>query len=130
GVAGLFGYHFFYFTALRNAPPVEAGLIAYLWPLLIVLFSALLPGERLRPHHLLGGALGLIGAALIVTGGGAVACRAEHAFGYAMALACALTWSSYSVLSRRFAAVPSDVVTGFCLATAALSAVCHLALEE
>ncbi len=35
GIAGLFGYHFFYFTALRNAPAVEASLIAYLWPLLI-----------------------------------------------------------------------------------------------
>ena len=48
GVGGLFGYHFFYFMALRNAPPVEAGLIAYMWPLLIVIFSALLPGENLR----------------------------------------------------------------------------------
>ena len=38
-------------------------------------------------------------------------------------------WAIYSVLSRRFAAVPSDAVAGFCLATAALSAVCHLAFE-
>ena len=45
GVSGLFGYHFFYFVALRNAPAVEASLIAYLWPLLIVVLSALLPGE-------------------------------------------------------------------------------------
>ena len=45
GVVGLFGYHFCYFFALRNAPPVEAGLINYLWPVLIVVFSALLPGE-------------------------------------------------------------------------------------
>jgi hypothetical protein len=55
GVAGLFGYHFFYFTALKAAPPAEAGLVAYLWPLLIVLFSALLPGGRLGAGHLLGG---------------------------------------------------------------------------
>ena len=105
GVTGLFGYHFAYFTALRNAPPVEAGLIAYLWPLLIVLFSALLPGEQLKWHHILGGLLGLAGAALIVTGGGTIQFRSEYAFGYGMALVCALTWSSYSVLSRRFAAV-------------------------
>lgn len=51
GISGLFGYHFLYFTALRNAPAVEAGLIAYLWPLLIVVGSALLPGERLRWYH-------------------------------------------------------------------------------
>ena len=59
GVGGLFGYHFFYFLALRNAPPVEASLIAYLWPLLIVLFSALLPGGRLGWWHVLGAILGL-----------------------------------------------------------------------
>src|SRR6201999_922891 len=47
GVGGLFGYHALYFLALRFAPPAEAGLLNYMWPLLIVLFSSLLPGERL-----------------------------------------------------------------------------------
>ena len=46
GIGGLFGYHALYFAALRLAPPAEAALINYLWPLLIVLFSAFLPGER------------------------------------------------------------------------------------
>jgi len=130
GVAGLFGYHFAYFTALRNAPPVEAGLIAYLWPLLIVLFSALLPGERLQARHLIGAVLGFAGAAVIVTAGSALGFRTEHAFGYAMALLCAFLWSGYSVLSRRFGDVPTDVVGGFCLVTALLSAAVHLWLEQ
>ena len=129
GVGGLFGYHFFYFTALRNAPAVEAGLIAYLWPLLIVLFSALLPGERLKAHHVAGGLLGLAGAALIVTGGRGVAFNETYALGYGSALLCAVIWSSYSVLSRRFSNVSSDIVTGFCLATALLALIAHLALE-
>ena len=130
GIAGLFGYHFFYFTALRNAPAVEASLIAYLWPLLIVVGSALLPGERLRWHHVAGAALGLCGAFLIVSQGGGLAFDSSHAFGYAMALLCALTWSAYSLASRRFSAVPTGVVTWFCAATAVLSLLCHLALEE
>ncbi|GAB5467534.1 MAG: EamA family transporter [Rhodospirillales bacterium] len=130
GVAGLFGYHFMYFSALRAAPLVEASLIAYLWPLLIVVFSALLPGERLRWHHLLGAILGFAGAGLIVTRGGSVDLQADYLAGYGMALAAALIWSSYSLASRRVAAVPTDVVTGFCLATAVLAALCHLALEE
>ena len=128
GVCGLFGYHALSYTALRNAPPVEAGLIAYLWPLLIILFSGLLPGERLRAHHILGGAMGLGGAALLLGGGAAF--QGEHGFGYAMAGLCAITWSGYSVLSRRFAAVPTDAVTGFCLATAVLATLCHLMIEE
>lgn len=128
GIAGLFGYHFLYFTALRNAPAVEAGLIAYLWPLFIVVGSALLPGERLRWYHLAGTICGLVGTVLIVAGNG-VSFEGGYAFGYGAALACAFTWSTYSLMTRRFSKVSTDVVTGFCLATAALSLVCHLVLE-
>ena len=130
GVGGLFGYHFFYFLALRNAPPVEASLIAYLWPLLIVLFSALLPGGRLGWWHVAGGGLGMAGCILLVTDGGRVGIAGAFTPGHAAALACALTWSGYSVLSRRFASVPTDAVTGFCAVSAALGLLCHLALED
>lgn len=129
GIGGLFGYHFFYFTALRNAPAVEASLIAYLWPLLIVLGSALMPGERLRWHHVAGALLGLAGTALIVTRGGGLSFDPQYAFGYAMAFVCAFLWSGYSLLSRRFPSVPTSIVTWFCLATAVLSLACHFALE-
>jgi drug/metabolite transporter (DMT)-like permease len=130
GIAGLFGYHFFYFTALRNAPAVEASLIAYLWPLLIVLGSALMPGERLAWNHVAGALLGLAGTALIVTRGGGLSFDARYGFGYAMAGVCALLWSSYSLLSRRFPAVPTSIVTWFCAATSVLSFACHLLLEK
>ena len=129
GIGGLFGYHFLYFTALRNAPPVEAGLIAYLWPLLIVLGSAMLPGERLRWFHVAGALMGLAGTVLIVTRSG-VSFRGGYALGYAAAFLCAITWSSYSLVSRRFGSVPTDIVTAFCLATAVLALFCHLVLER
>ncbi|MCP4317338.1 MAG: EamA family transporter [Hyphomicrobiales bacterium] len=129
GVGGLFGYHFLYFTALRNAPAVEAGLIAYLWPLLIVVGSALLPGEKLGWQHIAGAFAGLAGTVLIVSKNG-LSFNDSFAFGYGAALLCAFTWSGYSLLSRRFGTVPTDVVTGFCLMTAVLSLVCHLALEQ
>lgn len=128
GIGGLFGYHALYFSALRLAPAAEAGLIAYLWPLLIVLFSGLLPGERLRGLHLLGASLAFCGAALIVARGG-TGFQWSYAPGYGLAALCALTWSSYSVLSRRFAEVPTTIVTFFCLATAVLSAIAHSMFE-
>lgn len=130
GVSGLFGYHFFYFMALQNAPAVEASLIAYLWPLLIVLFSALLPGERLRWFHLVGALMGFAGAIVLVSRGGALHFEPQYSLGYLSALICALTWSAYSVLSRRFGAVPTDAVGGFCGATAILAWICHLAFER
>jgi drug/metabolite transporter (DMT)-like permease len=130
GVYGLFGYHALYFTALRSAPAVEASLIAYLAPLLIILFSAFLPGERLRWYHLVGAAAGLLGAAVLVTGGKAeIGFKAEFLTGYLAALACALIWSSYSVLSRRFAHVPTDIVGGYCAAAALIGLACHLVFE-
>jgi drug/metabolite transporter (DMT)-like permease len=129
GTGGLFGYHALFFAALKLAPPAEAGLINYLWPLLIVLFSALLPGERLRTAHLVGCALGFAGVVVLVVGGGRVEARPQDLAGYACALAAAFVWAGYSVLSRREAAVPTDAVTGFCLATAVLGLVCHVAFE-
>ena len=129
GVGGLFGYHAAYFIALRHAPVVEAGLINYLWPLLIVLFSALLPGEKLKWQHLAGCALALAGAVLVVTRGHGLSLDPAYVPGYLAALFAAVAWGAYSVLSRRFAHVSSDAITGFCLATAALATVVHLLIE-
>lgn len=130
GTTGLFGFHFFYFTAIRNAPPVEANLINYTWPLLIVLFSSLLPGEKLKTHHIIGTILGFIGAALLIAGSSEIQFSAGAILGYSAAVASSLFWSSYSVLSRRLGKVPTEAVTGFCLLTALLSAICHFMLEE
>lgn len=129
GTFGLCVYHSLYFFALQNAPPVEASLIAYLWPLLIVLFAALLPGEHLYKHHVIGALLGLAGAIVIITKGGAVGFTAGIKLGHVLALLCAFIWSGYSVLSRRMGHVPTDVVAGFCLVTAAVALVLHIALE-
>ncbi|HEY9625262.1 MAG TPA: EamA family transporter [Crinalium sp.] len=129
GIGGLFGFHFFYFLALQHAPAVEASLIAYLWPLLIVLFSAMLPSENLRWFHVVGAIAGFAGAGLLVTKGEAIAFNMQYSLGYLAALVCALTWSSYSVLSRRFGAIPTEAVGGFCGVTAILAWLCHAAFE-
>ncbi|MFK7870170.1 MAG: DMT family transporter [Roseobacter sp.] len=129
GTVGLFGYHALYFSALRLAPAAEAGLIAYLWPLLIVVGSGLLPGERVRKGHILGAVVGFAGAAMIVTGGDA-GLQWQYLPGYGLALLCALTWSSYSVLSRLIGNAPTQSVAVFCVAAAALSLPLHLIFEE
>jgi drug/metabolite transporter (DMT)-like permease len=147
GLAGLLGYHFLYFLGLSLAPPLEANLVNYLWPLLIVLFSALLPQaeSRLRAHHILGATVAFAGAVLVITKGD-IAVLAAIAVslaggestpalspatltGYAATLGAAVTWASYSVLSRLFADVPSSAVTIYCAATAVAGAAAHFALE-
>nr|WP_205216146.1 DMT family transporter [Acidibrevibacterium fodinaquatile] len=128
GFAGIFAYHAFYFIALDQAPAAEASLINYLWPLLIVLFSALLPGERLRARHVAGATIGLTGTALIVLAGVGAAGRGS-ALGYACAFAAALTWAAYSVANRRLRAVPSDLIAGVSGLVALAAALVHLAVE-
>jgi drug/metabolite transporter (DMT)-like permease len=130
GVGGLFGYHALYFIALRLAPPAEAQLFNYLWPLLIVLFSAFLPNEKLKSHHIIGVLLGLAGTLVLIAGMRGVEIRPEYITGYACALGAALVWSIYSVLSRPFKDVSTDAVAGFCLATSGLSLICHLLFEQ
>tara|TARA_R110000868_G_scaffold36962_7_gene130733 strand:- start:178 stop:1083 length:906 start_codon:yes stop_codon:yes gene_type:complete len=129
GVGGLFGYHFLIFTALKSAPPVQANLINYLWPLLLVLFSALLPGQSLRPRHIAGALIGFTGACLLITGGTSVEFNQDHFPGYLSALGAAFVWATFSIASSRLAAVPTDAIGAFCLVAAILSAGAHFLFE-
>ena len=129
GVGGLFGYHALYFLALRLAPPAEAGLLNYLWPLLIVLFYSLLPGERLAPHHVIGAMLGLAGTVLLFAGNRGEDFTPTQVPGLIAAFVAAFVWATYSVLSRRLKSVPTDAVAGFCAATALLAALVHALAE-
>ena len=113
GVGGLFGYHALYFAALQLAPPAEANLVNYLWPLLIVLLSAPLAGERLGwPHSW--ARCWASPASSCWPSAAASASPAAYALGYALALGCAFAWSLYSVLSRRFGETPTDAIASFC----------------
>lgn len=126
GVGGLAGYHVLYFTAMGLAPAAQANLLNYFWPLLIVVFSAVLPGMRLRPGHLIGVGLGAVGCALLI-GGGAVAPGAWP--GYLAAMGAAVTWAAYSVSARLLAAVPTGAVVGFCAVSGVVVLAGHLLFE-
>ena len=128
GVYGLFGYHFLLFIALRHAPPVQANLVNYLWPLGIVLMAPLfLPGMRLGVHHVLAALLGFAGAALAITGGRGA--EATWAWGYIPALFAAFMWSSYSLMTQRVAPFPTAAIGGFAALSGVLSLLCHVWLE-
>ena len=128
GVGGLFGYHLLLFIALRSAPPVQANLVNYLWPLLIVVLSPwLLPGLRLSARQVAAAAIGFIGAGLAVTGGRAL--DAPFAWGYVAALASAFIWATYSLLTRRVAPFPTAAIGLFGLVSGLLALACHAAFE-
>ncbi len=130
GVYGLFGFHFLLFIALRHAPPVQANLVNYLWPLGIVLMAPLfLPGMRLRGLHVVAALLGFAGAALAILGGRGNALQGGFAWGYLPALASAFVWASYSLLTQRVPPFPSAAIGLFGLVSGGLSLACHGLLE-
>lgn len=129
GVYGLFGFHFLLFIALRHAPPVQANLVNYLWPLGIVVMAPLfLPGVSLQRRHVLAALLGFAGAALAILGRGTGG-EAVWAWGYLPALGSAFIWSSYSLLTRRVKAFPTAAIGSFALVSGLLSLLCHALLE-
>ena len=139
GIYGLFGFHFLLFLALRHAPPVQANLVNYLWPLLmVVLAPLLLPGLTLKPVHIAAALLGFAGAALVILGGAPAADQVGvtvggqfggWAWGYVPAMLSACVWASYSLLTKRVPAFPTAAIGGFALISGLLSLLCHALFE-
>lgn len=130
GVYGLFGFHFLLFIALRHAPPVQANLVNYLWPLGIVVMAPLfLPDVSLTRRHVLAAVLGFAGAALAILGGTGGAGETRWAWGYLPALASAFIWASYSLLTKRVRRFPTAAIGSFALVSGLLSLLCHAWLE-
>ena len=108
GVFGLFGYHAALFAGLQNAPSVQANLVNYLWPLLIVVLAPLfIPGTPLTLRHVLAAIGGFTGAGMAILSGAELV--SGFAIGYVFALLAAFIWASYSLLSKRVSFNTSSV---------------------
>jgi drug/metabolite transporter (DMT)-like permease len=128
GVFGLFGYHAALFSALQLAPAVQANLVNYLWPLLIVVLTPMfLSGTSLRARHVIAALVGFGGAAMAITSGGEIS--QGGLLGYAFALLAAIIWASYSLLTKRVPSFDTAAVGLFALVSGLLALGAHFLFE-
>ena len=128
GIYGLFGFHFLLFLALRTAPAVEANLVNYLWPLLIVVLAPVFhKGTRLHWRQVLAALAGFSGAVWVITGGQVIDLQIN--VGYLAALGSAFIWATYSLMTQRVPAFHTAAIGSFGLVSGVLSLACHFALE-
>lgn len=129
GIGGYFAYHFFLFYSFRFAPAVEANLINYLWPMIMVLISPIFfPGTKLKFYHFIGAGLAAAGCAVLVWSKGADL-KLENMKGYILAFCAALSWPLYSIVKKRMTATSVFSVGGFCLGAGVLCLITHAVIE-
>lgn len=129
GVGGYFGYHFFLFYAFRFAPAIEANLINYLWPVIMVILSPVFFREqKLKLYHLLGAVLSVIGSVVLVFGKGGEL-QAENLTGYVLAFLAALSWPLYSIGKKKLPETSVWAIGSFCLLSGILCLITHIVLE-
>lgn len=120
GIVGIFGYHAVYYLALDHAPLVEGAILTTTWSFWIVVFSSVLTTKRLSVPVLGVALAGLVGAALVVSGGRSLNFEARYLPGYALALGCGLIWSCFSVALSRLRPV-RDYMPAFTILAALCS---------
>lgn len=131
GVYGLFGYHLMLFIALQSAPAVEANLVNYLWPLLIVVLAPLFTKSlKLSARHTVAAAAGFAGAAIAITSNAQDGVSFEFEPGYLFALGAAIIWATYSLLTTKLPAFPTSAIGAFGLVAGVLALAAHFLLEQ
>ena len=100
-LAGAGLYTVLIYISFQTAPVFEANILNYLWPILLVLFSALIYKEELPIHRILGMLCGFGGAFLIMVPAEGEAMFANFSYGHALAIIAAIIWALYSALTRN-----------------------------
>lgn len=130
GVYGLFGYHLMLFLALQNAPAVEANLVNYLWPLLIVLLSPIFTKSlALNFRYVLAAISGFAGAVIAITYNGSGLESLSIEVGYFFAFAAAVIWATYSLATTKVPSFPTPAIGLFALVSGVLAIGAHFLFE-
>ena len=100
GFLGIFLHNLFYVNGFKLVPAVEANVLNYLWPVLIVVFSIFLLKDKITSKKIIAIILGFIGAYLVLTNGNVIPIFTNLKGGLLM-IAGACAWALFSVLGSK-----------------------------
>ena len=121
GVLGIGGHNLTWVAALQQAPPLEATLIIYTWPLLVVILTTISLGQRFRWFHAVAGVLGLAGIVALLLGKGLAVGTFQLMPGHFWAVISAVTWAVFSAMAARYPASSSNFLGVIFLASALIN---------
>lgn len=121
--------------AHSDTQAVEVSVVNYLWPCLTVLLSIWMNGQRARWTVVPGSVIALFGILWVVAGDGLsleslVASVSANPLAFGLAFTCAVSFSFYCNITRRYAGAGNQIVFFFILSTCALWAKYALSDEQ
>lgn len=96
-----FLYYFFYILALKMIPAIEASMLNYLFPVMIVIFAIPINGEKLNTQKIISIILCFIGMSVVITNGSLYGFKFSNITGDLLALGAAVCWGVFSNLGKR-----------------------------
>ncbi|MFN3234175.1 MAG: DMT family transporter [Gammaproteobacteria bacterium] len=130
GVIGVYGNDVLYISAFKHAPSVQADLINYLWPILVILFAGCLPKEKFTIKHIVAGLLGFAGVYILITHGkGLAGFKMQYLWGYVLALLDAIVWALYTLVARHYNKKPVEMMGVYCGIGGLISFMLHMHME-
>lgn len=130
GFCGIFFFHLFYFIGLALAPAAQVTLMSYLWPTMLVVCSAFLSKQQFHVAYLIGVIMGLVGTVLLLQGGQGMIITSWVMFGYFLGFLCAVVWTIYSLINRKYTTVPAGMLIGVCGAISLVAMIIHFSVES
>ena len=102
-LCGLFGVainQLFFFEGLNLTTPINAAIIMTVNPVLVIIISALLIGEKITVKKIIGIVLGIIGAGALILNSGSVSFDNDFFIGNLLVLINATSYAIYLVLVK------------------------------
>jgi drug/metabolite transporter (DMT)-like permease len=112
GLTGIFAYNAFFFSGLKEVEAGRAAVIIANNPISITFFSVILFREKIGLRRILGIAISVFGAIVVITKGD-VAGIFQEGFGRGefYIFCCVLSWTAYSLIGKRVMKRLSPLVT-------------------